>query len=188
MKLFKKYKLKSSEESEFFSSNNGYPLKLSQLIKYDNIPHKSLSNYKKLTEINKKLDAKKEPTKLIPKKKKEEPKKAKETKKAEKKAPKRLKKEAEKTKPKPKGRKKTVKMLTLAKGQGTSTKIGNVIGPDGNSYEPYQAAKLWEERGFKRVELSKADLKKTEKLAIKYGPFGKYGLGNQLESFLKNKF
>ena len=166
MKLFKKYKLKSSEESEFFSSNNGYPLKLSQLIKYDNIPHKSLSNYKKLTEINKKLEEKA----------------------AAKKAPKRLKKEAEKTKPKPKGRKKTVKMLTLAKGQGTSTKIGNVIGPDGNSYEPYQAAKLWEERGFKRVELSKADLKKTEKLAIKYGPFGKYGLGNQLESFLKNKF
>jgi hypothetical protein len=89
---------------------------------------------------------------------------------------------------KAKGRKKTVKILTLAKGQGTSTKIGNVIGPDGNSYEPSIAAPLWEDRGFKRVELSKADLKKTEKLAIKYGPFGKYGLGNQLEIFLKNKF
>ena len=79
-------------------------------------------------------------------------------------------------------------MLTLAKGQGTSTKIGNVVGPDGKSYEPSKAAQLWEARGFKRVELSKADLKKTEKLAVKYGPFGKYGLGNQLESFLKNKF
>ena len=110
-------------------------------------------------------ELKKKAIKLIPKKKKEE----------------------KKEEPK-KGRKKTVKILTLAKGQGSSTKIGNVIGPDGNSYEPSQAAPLWEARGFKRVELSKADLKKTEKLAIKYGPFGKYGLGNQLESFLKNKF
>ena len=102
--------------------------------------------------------------------------------------PKEEKKEKKEAKPKPKGRKKTVKILTLAKGQGTSTKIGNVIGPDGKSYEPSEAAKLWENEGFKRAELSKADLKKTQKLAIKYGPFGEYGLGNQLDIFLKNKF
>ena len=57
MKLFKKYKLKRNEESEFFGKVN-YNQKISQFIKYDKIPNQSLSNYKKLTEVNKKLDAK----------------------------------------------------------------------------------------------------------------------------------
>ena len=169
--LDEKNKNKKISKGEYQSTIIEVNKQINKLSKPKPKAEKKKKEKKDLGTATSKPVKKKEPTKLIPKKKKEAPKKAKET----------------KAEPK-KGRKKTVKMLTLAKGQGTSTKIGNVVGPDGKSYEPSKAAQLWEARGFKRVELSKADLKKTEKLAVKYGPFGKYGLGNQLESFLKNKF
>jgi len=94
-----------------------------------------------------------------------------------------------KDEPKPKAeKKKKVKFFELAKGQGTSTKIGNVVGPDGNTYSPFIASRFWNARGFERAQFSKTDLKKIEKLAIKYGPIGEYSLGFDLDGFLKNKF
>lgn len=56
--LFKKYKLQRDRESEFFESNNGYPIKIDGLIKRDKIPFKSLSNNKKLDSMWAKLDKK----------------------------------------------------------------------------------------------------------------------------------
>lgn len=76
--LFKKYKLSRDKGSEFFSSSNGMGMKIDQLIKRDKLDVKSLPNYKKLTEINKKLDEKAStPKKEVVKKteKKEPPKK-----------------------------------------------------------------------------------------------------------------
>ena len=76
MDLFKKYKLQRDRESEFFESNNGYPIKIDGLIKMDKIPFKSLSNSKKLdaiqAKVEKKLeeDKKKQPRKKEPVKKK----------------------------------------------------------------------------------------------------------------------
>jgi hypothetical protein len=93
-----------------------------------------------------------------------------------------------KDEPKTKGVNKKVKFFELAKGQGTSTKIGNVVGPDGNTYSPFIASRFWNARGFERAQFSKTDLKKIEKLAIKYGPIGEYSLGFNLDGFLKNKF